>query len=196
MTEIWKDIDGYREIYQVSNLGHVRTKDRKGTRGYFVKSHTLSQCENNNGYLRVRMHLKDCSKGKDYFVHILVAQLFLPKVEGKDFVNHKDGDKYNNAVDNLEWCTRSENEQHAWRTGLKNKQSASRKGEQHGMHKLTQEDVDWIRKHHVPWDKQFGSKPLAEMFGVRPQTITDIVNNRTWINLGVYSDWIIGENNE
>ena len=64
------------------------------------------------------------------------------------------------------------------------------------MHKLTQEDIDWIRKHHVPWDKQFGSKPLAEMFGVRPQTITDIVNNRTWINLGVYSDWIIGENNE
>ena len=181
MNEIWKDLKGYREIYQVSNLGNVRTKERIGARGYFVKSRELTKFNNNSGYYRVCIRLESDVRTKYYFVHRLVGMLFIPHEDGKDFINHIDGNKHNNSVENLEWCTRSENEKHAWKIGLKHSSLVSNKGEKHGMHKLTQKDVDWIRKHHKKYDNKFGSKPLAEKFNVNPQTITDIVHNRTWV---------------
>ena len=178
MIEKWKSINGNREIYMVSNLGNVKTADRNGARGYFVKGHILLQRQNSSGYNRVSMNLE--GKSKEYFVHRLVAQLFVENPNNYDFVNHKDGNKLNNHCDNLEWCTRSENERHAWQNGLKTKETASRPGEQHGMHKLTQKDVDYIRTIHKPYDKNFGSKALGIRFNVDEQTITDIVHGRTW----------------
>ena len=109
MNEIWKDLKGYREIYQVSNLGNVRTKERIGARGYFVKSRELTKFNNNSGYYRVCIRLESDVRTKYYFVHRLVGMLFIPHEDGKDFINHIDGDKHNNSVENLEWCTRSEN---------------------------------------------------------------------------------------
>lgn len=188
MIEEWCEIKGNREIYEVSNYGNVRTKDRVGARNRFCKGHMLHPHKNSSGYLRVYMNID--GKGKEYFVHRLVANAFIPKIDGKRFVNHIDGNKENNRVDNLEWCTRSENEQHAWRIGLKQKEFYSHKGEQHPMHKLTKEQVDWIRKNHIPYDKIFGSAPLGKMFGVSARTITDIVHNRTWIETLPHSELI------
>ena len=196
MIEIWKDLKGSREIYQVSNLGNVRTKDRIGARGYYVKSRELIKHENSAGYYRVSMRLENDKKSKSYFVHRLVGLLFLPREEGKNFINHIDGNKHNNSVENLEWCTRNENEQHAWRTGLKNSNMVSRKGEQHGMHKLSQLDVDWIRANHKKNDKEFGTKPLSMKFNVCPQTITEIVHNRSWNPISINSELITGANNK
>lgn len=188
MIETWKEIKGYRETYEVSNFGNVRTKDRIGARGHFCKGCDRKQHENSNGYLRVSLNLT--GKRKDFFVHRLVAELYLNKEDGKEFVNHKDGNKQNNHIGNLEWCTRSENEKHAWKIGLKNIETLGTKGERHGMHKLEQKQVDWIRKHHKRNDKEFGTKALSLKLGVSPQTITNIVNNKNWVETLPYSELI------
>lgn len=176
MKEYWKEIVGNREIYEISNLGNVRTKDRIGTGGYYVKGHYLSQRDNSNGYLRCNMNIFGVQK--EYLVHRLVASLFIQNPENKPFVNHIDGNKHNNIVDNLEWCTKSENEKHAWATGLKT--DTATKGELHGMHKLKESDVRYIRENHIRNGGSMKTGTLAKMFSVNPQTITEIVSNRIW----------------
>lgn len=97
--EVWKDIPSL-ENYEASNLGNIRYKGRAN------RKLQLS----NSGYLYVGV--RDNGKFMNLRVHRLVAETFLPKIDGKDFINHIDGDKTNNRVDNLEWCTASENEIH------------------------------------------------------------------------------------
>ena len=177
MKEQWKEIKGNREIYEISNLGNVRTKDREGARGKHIRGHTLAQLDNSNGYLRCGMNID--GKPKLHLVHRLVAENFIPNPNNKPFVNHIDGNKHNNSVNNLEWCTKSENEKHAHKIGLH--PIVGTVGEKHGMHKLSKMQVDYIRKNHKKYDDKYGSKPLAKYFGVCPQTITNIVNNKNWI---------------
>ena len=177
MCEVWKEVTGNRETYLISSFGNIKTKNRNG-RHYFIKSHPLKIHTKENGYQRVVLSLNGHSKY--YYVHRLVAELFIPNSDNLPYVNHKDGDKSNNHVDNLEWCTRSENEKHAWLIGLKSKNTIGTKGEKHGMHKLTQEQVDYIRSVHKRFDSEFGSAGLAKKFGVSSQTITNIVNYRNW----------------
>lgn len=71
------------------------------------------------------------------------------------------------------------------------KKDIATKGELHGMHKLTQRQVDYIRKNHKPYDKMFGSKSLAKKFNVSPQTITNIVNYKNWIETLPYAKELI-----
>lgn len=178
MKEEWKELEGFRETYLISNKGNVKTKTRPGARGSIIKGHELTKIENSNGYLRVNMRLKNENKSSDHLIHRLVANLFIPKINDKDFVNHIDGDKHNNIVNNLEWCNRSENEKHAWKTGLKTE--IATKGELHGMHKLCNNDVFYIRKNHKRNGGMFSTGELAKKFSVNPQTITEIVSNRIW----------------
>lgn len=103
----WRDTYIYGEQYEVSNTGIVRNK---------VTGHVLSPQEDKKGYLRVRLSLHD--KKATAKVHRLVATAFIPNPEGKPQVNHKDTDKHNNRVGNLEWATNSENQIHAYKTGL------------------------------------------------------------------------------
>lgn len=94
MKEIWKDICEYEEKYQVSNLGNVRNKKTKLN---------LKQQKNEKGYLKV--NLCKNSKIKKYRVHRLVAKAFIPNPNGYMEINHKDENKTNNCVGNLEWCS-------------------------------------------------------------------------------------------
>lgn len=131
--EIWKQIKGYEELYEVSNLGNVRSKDKtiiqdaknnsKSTHLY--KGKTLKPMLQNNGYYTVTLCYNQ--KYKIVGVHRLVAQAFIPNPDNKPQVNHIDGNKMNNCVDNLEYCTAKENMQHAFKNNLINLNTEKRK---------------------------------------------------------------------
>jgi hypothetical protein len=117
--EIWKDIKGYEGIYQVSNLGRVKSLARKVIKAYGAE-HNLSEKiksvnSDNFGYSVIRLHN---GSGKTFKVHRLVANAFLGEPNGLE-VNHIDGNKSNNNLNNLEYCTKSENLKHCWDNGLR-----------------------------------------------------------------------------
>lgn len=112
MKEIWKDIADYEGLYQVSNLGRVKTVAHwqiytNGHR-HFHKEKIHTPGVSRTGYLSVRLG----SKGREAGVHRFVAETFIPRIPGKNDVNHIDGDKSNNRASNLEWVDRKENMWH------------------------------------------------------------------------------------
>ena len=116
MVEIWKPVLGYEGLYEVSNIGSVKSLERyvpnnKGSKK-LVYEKILNHCEV-NGYDRVELS-KD-GKRKMHRVHRLVAQAFIPNPNNLPQVNHKDENKKNNCVENLEWCTCVENQNHGTR---------------------------------------------------------------------------------
>ena len=105
--EIWKDIEGFEGYYQVSNMGRVKSLERTvcNGRGYYkIPERILKPKKNRGGYLQVHFY-KD-GKEKFYSVHRLVATAFCENPEGYTDVNHKDENKQNNCMENLEWCSR------------------------------------------------------------------------------------------
>lgn len=119
VLETWKDVVGYEGYYKVSNWGRVMSVERKvwNGKGYKTESsRILKQAYNQKGYPIV--YLSKESKQKTVTVHRLVALAFIPNPLDKPQVNHIDGDKTNNLVDNLEWCTNEENQIHAVKHGL------------------------------------------------------------------------------
>lgn len=140
-TEVWKDIPGFETRYQVSNLGRIRSiQDNHGKYKEQIKSTRIS----NKGYEYVRLYIKD--KGHNVAVHRAVASAFIPNPDNKPTVNHRDGNKRNNHVDNLEWSTYSENLKHAYKTGLTNAQHVAdrQRGSKIGV---------TSNFHNVSWDK-------------------------------------------
>lgn len=111
MVELWKDIEGFEGLYQVSNLGRVRSYFREGTKGGIIKQFII------NRYPKV--HLFKDGVGKFIYTHRLVALAFIPNPENKPQINHINGNKYDNRAINLEWATSQENIQHAIDTGLR-----------------------------------------------------------------------------
>lgn len=119
MLEVWKDIEGYEGLYQVSNLGNVKSLDRilvhKNGHKHFKKGITLKPSIGTTGYYQVIL----CMNGhKTAKIHRLVANAFLPPDCNRPYINHIDGNYLNNNVTNLEWCTQKENVIHAYKLGL------------------------------------------------------------------------------
>ena len=127
---MWKPIQGYEGYYEVNNLGEVRSLDRYVTdttgkqigkrrllKGSMMKLTEGNGRNNNGGYLVVNLRKNSTSWVAP--VHILVARAFIPNPDNMPTVNHKDGNKLNNCVSNLEWVSYSENNTHALRTGLR-----------------------------------------------------------------------------
>lgn len=119
---IWKDIPQYEGIYEVSNDGRVRThKDKKTWSSRYNTWREWGQRElkeKNPKGRDVRVSLYENGKEKSFLVHRLVAFAFIPRVEGKDCINHIDGNPRNNNVENLEWCNHTENNRHAFENNL------------------------------------------------------------------------------
>lgn len=117
MEEIWKDIKGYEGLYQISNFGRVKSLKRKTLNSKCLYDKILNNRINHNGYFMI--FLSKNKKIKGFRINRLVAEAFLPNPNNKPQVNHKDGNKTNNRIDNLEWCTAKHNTQHAIKNGLR-----------------------------------------------------------------------------
>lgn len=160
MNELWHEILGFEGLYQVSNLGRIKNK-----KGMFLKPYLQ------NGYLRVGLYKNKSIKS--IYIHRLVATAFIPKIEDKNIINHKDGNKLNNNVQNLEWCNYSENNQHAYKYKLKIAKPLF--GEKSPHHKLTNKDIQYIRAN---WN--YNTKDLANKFNITTTHIRRIIKNECW----------------
>ena len=98
MTEIWKPVVGWENLYEVSNLGNIRTL-------HYKKPYLMHPTVDQKGYMRISFVAPNTKKYKRYGVHRVVAEAFIPNPEKLPQINHKDEDKTNNHIDNLEWCT-------------------------------------------------------------------------------------------
>lgn len=136
------------------------------------KNDWLVPQDNGIGYLKVVLRVN--GKPKNMYIHRLVAECFLPNPLGLKEVNHIDGNKLNNDVSNLEWCTGSENKAHASKTGL------THKGEKNHAHKLTEEQIKSIRSEYVFGSKDKNQRALARKYNVSQTAIRYILNGTNW----------------
>ena len=127
MEEVWKDIKGYEGLYQISNLGKVRKLRFINNICNKEKIFLITPQKINSGYLKVSLYKNSNFENK--LVHRLVAETFIDNPNHYLEVNHKDGNKYNNNADNLEWCNRKQNMQHAVKTKLYKAPNEGRYGE-------------------------------------------------------------------
>lgn len=164
---IWQDIEGYLGIYQVSDTGLVRSKYIKGGCGDLSEDHKILKFSCTKSGYRI-VHLYKDHKRKTHQIHTLVADAFLPKIDGKKIVNHIDGVKHNNDLKNLERCTASENSKHAYVNGLTPKPPTKRK--------LADEDVRFIFAHRLRND----NRTLARRFSVDTSVICRIKNGKSY----------------
>ena len=137
--EIWKDIEGYEGYYQISNMGRVKSLERtvRCNRGYrTVPEKILEGSKNTYGYLQVEL----CQEAKKNYctIHRLVAQAFLDNSEGYKEINHKDEDKTNNCVENLEWCDRSYNTNYGTRNQRAGEKLRGRKHSEETIKKIAE----------------------------------------------------------
>ena len=171
----WKEIKGYEGSYEVSNLGEVRSMDRniKYSNGTIVpyKGKLKKQSIDKYGYAYVGLYLNQ--NHKQGMIHRLVANAFIDNIDNKPQINHIDGNKLNNHVDNLEWVTAQENLTHAVDIGLLDNVS----GEGHYKAKLTNKDVVKIRQ-RVSNGENYQS--IADDYGVVKSTIGFLINGKTW----------------
>lgn len=167
----WKIIERFNGMFSVSDTGHIRNNKT----AVILKSQT-----NKKGYSLVT--IKPYGRlGKTFClrVHREVALAFIPTNDVSLQVNHIDGNKTNNHVNNLEWCTVKENIKHSF----DNKLQPPRKGINNNSAKLSDIDILTIRKLYVPYDKVFGCRALAARYGVTHSTITRITNNLGWSHI-------------
>ena len=162
--ETFKEIEGYEGLYKVSDKGMVFSTPRKGTKGG-----TLPPIEEEYQSVVLCKKMK-CKKHK---IHRLVAKAFISNPNGYNMVNHKDGNKYNNHVSNLEWCNNSINVQHAYDNNL----IKPKRGSLNGMSKLIEEEVKDIREYAKLHPNKHRTY-LANKYNVSKATVKDIVMRR------------------
>lgn len=176
-NEKWIAVPDYEEYYEISNIGRVRSLDRtklnsigslRVTKGILLKPTKAS-----TGYYTVMFSVG--GKTKRILVHRIVATAFIPNPENKPQVNHINGIKTDNRLENLEWCTRKENIAHADINGLMNRAT----GESVGISKLTKNNVLAIRRLYSI--KGFTDMDLiTKKYNVSKSTVNNVISRKTW----------------
>lgn len=170
--EIWKRLiyqgKDYGDFYEVSNCGDIRN-----SKTHKIRRKNILQ----TGYYFVNGSIGSRENKITFRIHKAVAESFIDNPDNLPMVNHKDGNKLNNHVSNLEWCTNAENIQHAYDNSLK----FAIRGEDNHLSKLTQENVKYIRDNYIPRDKRFGTRALGRKFNVDHTTIMSVLKYETWV---------------
>jgi len=165
---VWKEIPSTNGRYEASNDGRIR----------WVKE--LKQFESWNGYCILSLRIKPCDQ-RSARVHRLVAEAFLGTCPEGLVVNHKDGNKKNNNIENLEYVTKSEDNKHALDLGLRKPPSNfknCKKGENHPFAKLTDLQVKEIRK--IRKETNFGERRISKMLNLPRGAVSHVLKNNTW----------------
>jgi len=177
MEEIWKDIKDYEGYYQISNYGRVRSLDRtviviRYDKDYKInlKGSIMNCSLNISGYPNVSLHKE--RKRQVARVHRLVAEAFLDNPNNYETVNHIDSVKTNNRIDNLEWCTASDNRLHA-----RNIFNDTTYGEECNLSKLTEDQVREIRANGR---MDMTNEQIGKLYNVSHETIRCVLNGKSW----------------
>jgi hypothetical protein len=175
MTEIWKKIPNFSR-YEVSNLGRLRSLDYKRS----GKVRVLKPAKSPDGYMKTVL-VNDEGKYCSWTVHLFVMLAFVgKKPEGLE-VNHKNGDKTDNRVENLEYVTHKQNVQHSFDNGFEK----PLRGEDNPTSKLTNKDVleirEYVKNKREQGVRYYGRKELADKYGISEYHIKDIVSGRRGI---------------
>jgi len=157
-----KFIEGFNNMYSIDKNGTVLSY-QNGCK--IIKSHL-----NNKGYLKVR--LQNNSKDKTITIHRLIALHFIPNPENKKTVNHKDGNKLNNSIENLEWATQGEQISHAYKLKLRDSS-----GSKNPNTRFTEDDIIKMRS------GAYSNKELVSMYKCRLSTLLNILNYKNWKNI-------------
>jgi hypothetical protein len=176
-NEIWKTIPGY-SLYQASNMGRIKTFNWKNKGIEAVMRPALGE-----GYLKTVLKRDVDGKFHPIKVHRIIGLTFIPNINNKPQINHKNGIRSDNRVVNLEWVTHSENIKDSFDSGR-----SSNKGINNPAAQLTEEQVREIRKIYIPGNKGKSKtcitrQNLADKYGVSLYIIKNIVNKRTWKHL-------------
>lgn len=169
-TEIWKKIPGYG-LYEASTFGRIKTFNWKGC----GREAIMKPAKDNGGYFRTMLK-RDDGIIHTVKVHRIIASTFLSNELEKPCVNHINGIRDDNRIENLEWVTISENIKHSFKIGL-----SSNKGSGCPTAKLTESQVLEIRAKFIP--RKCGRKELAKMYGVFPATIKGIILRKSWTHI-------------
>lgn len=176
MKELWKDIAGFEGYYKISSRGRVKSlrRARTSAHGGYSKTVILKTKGGCEDYVKVSL----CKDKKCMYTscHRLVALHFIPNPENKPQVNHKDGNRQNNNIDNLEWVTVKENVCYSFTMGW----HVGNRGIKNGGCKLTEKQVIKIRKLLC---KGFTHRYISELFSVSRVAITNIKNKKRWAYL-------------
>jgi len=162
--EIWRDIKGYEGFFQISNKGRVKSLARVDRRGHRVKERILKHHTSRNGYHRVGLNKN--GKYPIKYIHRLISEAFIPNPENKPQINHIDGNKLNNKIDNLEWVTSKQNCIHARDNRLSS------------IAKINMEIASQIREMY--YTKMYSHDQLAKLFKLKKTEIGYIINNKRW----------------
>lgn len=182
MEEIWRGVRGFEGLYEVSSLGRIRSVARilVTCNGVHRKLPSrIIKLHKKWGYYFINLNHNYETESR--YVHRVVAEAFYGPPNGdldQTQVNHINGVKTDNRVENLEWCTRSENALHSSRV-LLNSQKLPR-GVQHRDCRFSEDDVQYIRTHYVPRHPEFGARALARAYGVSHSSIRKIIKRKSW----------------